>query len=168
MVGWSPDSWVGLTGTTTSFPWKYSLNKRTRFGLFVRNLAVWFCIVSSTYLEQIWLTVTQKAAVQHVCVCISVQEIPGRNMTNSSWHLPSVYKHYGEIHRLTRSKVSGLRRCPPALYVISKCGVGWSLSCFEICQCHTLWWTIALYVHLLFRIFLKYLEDKPLNSVVTN
>lgn len=142
MVGWSPDSWVGLTGTTASFPRKCSLNKRTRFGLFVRNLAVWFCIVSSTYLEQIWLTVTQKAAVQHVCVCLSVQEIPGRNMTNSSWHLPSIYKHYGEIHRLTRSQVSGLRRCPLALYVISKCDVGvifvlfWNMSVSHIMVDH--------------------------------
>lgn len=101
MVGWNPDSWVGLRGTRASLPWKCSLNKRRRFGLFVQNLLICFCTVSSTYVEQIWLTLTQKAAVQHVCVCISVQEIPGRNTTNSSWLLPSIYKHCGEIHRLS-------------------------------------------------------------------
>lgn len=161
MVGWSPDSWMGPRGTTAPLPRKCSLNKRVRFELIVQHLSIWFCTVSLTYLEHIWLTLTQKAAVQHVCVCvcvcISVQEIPSRNMTNSSWLLPSIYKHYGEIHRLTRFKISGLRRCLPALSVISQCDVGGFLSNFGTSRCHTHWWTIDVYPYLLFRIFLKYL-----------
>lgn len=70
MVGWNPDSWVGLRGTTASLPWKCSLNKRRRFGLFVQYLLISFCAVSSSYLKHIWLTLTQKAAVQHVSVCV--------------------------------------------------------------------------------------------------
>lgn len=68
----SPDSWMGLAGATASIPWKCSLNKRTTFGPFVQNLQwICFCIVSSTGLEHIWLTLTQKASVQHVCVYFS-------------------------------------------------------------------------------------------------
>lgn len=118
---------MGLRGTTAPLPQKCSLSKRTRFGLFIQNLSICFCTASSTYLEHIWLTLPQKAAVQHVCVCISVQEIPGRNMTSSSWLLPSIYKHYGEIHRLTRFKISRLRRCLPALYVFQN--VMWGDLC---------------------------------------
>lgn len=70
MVGWSPDSWVGLRGTTAPPSWQCPLNKRTWFGLFVQNLSICFCAVSSTYLEHIWLTLTQKAAAQLMCLCV--------------------------------------------------------------------------------------------------
>lgn len=137
MVEWSPDSWMGLAGTTASLPWKCSLDKRTRFGPFVQNLQlICFCTVSSTGLEHIWLALTQKASMQR-CVCVSVQEIPGRNMMTSSWFLPSIYKCHGESHRLTCSKISGLGRCLLVIDVISKWDVGRFVSCSEISHSHT-------------------------------